>query len=366
MNKLLFFTFIVSISQFAIALECPEFERKVWSGKSEQNKEVLICWSSRSYTVLEKGAATRVFPAMAISYDESILIFLKNLIGEQKVEKFHLTHEALLQEYLEGVGDRATNSMTGSVIGLMDMINNKELMGGFNCDPTKIFLNFDVKKESQMRCVIHTKTLPREVSTKMKSEFNGTGQLPLSSLLADFPDTEILLRSKVHTKEDGSPREIDPREGVPVESYLLYDLIIKLPEGEYTAVGRCYDWQENMFNLANGDLNYDSSPNFFLEGESDPFAARINDSWRIPFGVDVEEGEIRRKNGEKVPSVDVGINSSLIYREEYSGGGSFEFGPTISHPFLQGLSGPSDITDMNNLNLDYRKTTITIGGSIKF
>ncbi|MCR9205337.1 MAG: hypothetical protein NXH75_12210 [Halobacteriovoraceae bacterium] len=358
---------LIFIGFNGFASECSEFEKSVWSGTGTNGNEIRICWNSRYYSVLKEGEEKEIYPAIALAPQESLVVFLKNAVGESEAKRFESIHQSLLQEYLGGVEERATESMTGSVVGLMDIINQRKLLGGIDCDPSKMFLSFDVGKESQMRCIIHSNSLPREISSKMKSRSPGTGHLPLKTLLGDFPEAEVLLRSKVHTKEDGSPREINPRDGVPIESFLLYDLILKLPEGEYSAVGRCYDWNETMFNYSAFDSESPTRDSFYLSDEEEnPFAARLNDSWRIPFGVDLEEREIRKDNGEKVPAVDIGVNSSLMYREDYSRGRSFEFGPTISHPFMEGLSGPGDALNINNLNLDYRKTTIGIGGMIKF
>lgn len=351
---------------FPSSFACLEGERSVLESKTLEGEPVKVCWSGKRFRTLISGREENISYPVPLSHEENLMVFLNSNISKEDKDTFQPSYEGLLQNYLEGVGDRATESMTGSVVSLVDMLNDEKFLSGYDCNNSKLTLDFDIEEESQMRCVVSTATLPQEVVEKMNHEFSGTGQIDLKKLLADFPETQVILRSKVANNPDGSPREINPRSVIPLESFLQYDLILKFPEGEFKAVGRCYDWEENLFSIDGRPREQNNILFKPSEDVDDYFTARISDSWRIPFGLDVEDGEVKRKNGEDVPSVDFGLNTSLNYRKDFSGGGSIEIGPGISYPFLKGITGPSDVMDMNSLNLDFRSTTITLGGSIKF
>jgi hypothetical protein len=80
------------------------------------------------------------------------------------------------------------------------------------------------------------------------------------------------------------------------------------------------------------------------EDESEaPFSAKLVGNWRMPFSVDMGSEYTLNKNGERVKSFDLGLNTGLLYQKEFNGGGSVSISPKIGIPLLNDFNSSSKV-----------------------
>lgn len=334
-----------------VMAHCPDGARLVYEKELEQNKKVEVCWNQRMFFLRDsQGSDWEEYPAVGFFGEPTVFDRVNALVGTKVGhEEFGKTYDDLLDQYFEGLQDRVVTTMVNDQVNTLSFFNSEELGKapldcGFAIQGLDEFTKGLFAQESQMRCRIPAKNLPQDLLKNVPSDNTVTGLVSLRAILDNNPGTKLKIRSRVA----GYTKEINGETTVPLTDFYSFELILESEqsgqEGSQQIIGHCLDYDESFFsyNLAEPDNRYASS---WKEDtpDSSGFSARLTDSWRIPLSVDMEEGTKRDRRGERVDTMDFGLNTGLLYKKEYSSGHRFEVAPEVGIPLIEGITNPTDV-----------------------
>ena len=345
MKRLAFLLFVIPFKVFS--QDCPTHFREIYRTIDNEGIELTTCWDGLSFQLGVAGKSWQSFPVLVLEGKLTVLDALKTMVGNEKLrEEFLPIYDRALNEYASGLNTRITKTLVSDQVETIALLNN-QLMGIDSPCPiiSNLFpysLDLLEGKSSQVKCNIRISSLSPDFIKSIDPLQLGTGQRTLERVIQENPDAEFTLRSRVSFDQEGRPRTISGDERIPLSDFLHFDLIITTKKGQSLAIGHCLDQKEVLLGLDSQSNSEDNQ--VIYEDESEvPFSAKLVGNWRMPFSVDMGSDYTLNKNGERVKSFDLGLNTGLLYQKEFNGGGSLTISPKIGIPILDDFNSGSQI-----------------------
>lgn len=285
-------------------------------------------------------------------------LVLNELGDETTLNHFKPLYQQALFNYVDGLQNRVMNTMVSDQVMALDYLNS----GTFATSATKcpdfsdiseVFMKGMLASDGQLRCRVSTKDLPQDLVENIDMSEMVTGKVSLRAILAKNPQLTLKMRSRLGGRE----KLLQKETMIPLTDFLSFELLIEGESGDQAVLGHCLDYSERLFNF---DFNQDN-PDVFndiynsswtddnLNSQEDGFSARLTDTWRIPFSVDMDHRLIRDESGERIDSMDFGLNTGLLYEKQYNSGHIIRVRPEVGIPLIEGVTNPNDVLSGNGL-----------------
>jgi len=342
---------------------CLSTEKLLFTGKGGSLK---VCGGENYFRLQRSTLEDQIFPIILNDEKSMLLSFIEKDLGEKERSRFFPFFQDWSNRYYEKLDKRVTSSMGSGAIGLIEMINRKDLFVNFDCFDHSYMksLNMDLNltQSTNWRCFGKFDSLPKDLREDLR-KIKDNSLITFKEMFKNHPQTKVFLRSRVLTNSQGTPREISLDSDIPLESYLTYDLIIESESAELMAIGKCFDWKEEFLKVTSLSDYTERKIQDIGEDKYSHSYGKISESWKIPFGLNIDSKRLRDNDGNTVEALDLTINTGFTFTDKSK---NFQIGPSVSHPFLRDVKGVGDAVDFNHYSLEPSNTIFGISGHIKF
>lgn len=358
-SVMFFVIFILLSSQSWPGEDCPQGSLLLFQHGSDP-EPLRVCSHSRLFFF--KGINSQEYievPVVGFSDEPTVYDLVLNELGEETtVNNFKPLYQQALSNYVDGLQNRVMNTMVSDQVMALDYLNSGTFAtSATKCqdfrDMSEVFMKGMLARDGQLRCRVSTKDLPQDLVENIDMSEMVTGKVSLRAILAKNPQLTLKMRSRLGGRE----KLLQKDTMISLTDFLSFELSIEGESGDQAVLGHCLDYSERLFNF---DFNQDN-PDVFndiynsrwtddsLNSQEDGFSARLTDTWRIPFSVDMDHRLIRDESGERIDSMDFGLNTGLLYEKQYNSGHRIRVRPEVGIPLIEGVTNPNDVLSGNGL-----------------